>query len=303
MSHLTVTVSSRVLFDLEESDKVFKEQGLEAFAQYQRDHEHEILEPGVSFELVRKLLNLNTPNKENKRDMIDVVVLSRNSPETGIRIMKAIQHYGLDIERAVFTQGTARFRYAKALNTHLFLSTNPDDVRSALNVGLGAASLIPHSKSSGRDDNIVRIAFDGDAVIFSDEAERVGKVGGLRAFRDSEKEKAAIPLQPGPLQPFLKGLHDIQSQFKMTECPLKLALVTARGLEAYERVMNTLRSWDIYLDEAIFCGGLDKAPFLDAFGADIFFDDTPKNCVSAAKVAATAHVPAGVINEGQQAHF
>lgn len=293
---LTIAVSSRALFRMEESHDVFVAGGPEAFEEFQRKNEHIRLEPGVAFPLVKKLLALNTPGLPT-RDRVEVVLLSRNSPDAGMRVMRSISEYGLDIERAIFTQGKDRFRFAKALNTNLFLSVNSDDVRIALENGVAAAAMLPHGDASVQEGD-VNIAFDGDSVLFSDEAERVYQEHGLAHFQQSEQEQAGVPLADGPFRSLLIALSELQSQYPIGEAPIKVGLFTARGIPAHERVLKTLRSWKITLDAAAFCGGLPKGPFLKAFGADIFFDDTMKHCESAAASQITAcHVPSGIANE------
>jgi 5'-nucleotidase len=294
---LTIAVSSRALFRMEDSHEVFMNGGPEAFDRYQRENENVRLEPGVAFPLVKKLLALNTyPNK--KRDRVEVVLLSRNSPDAGIRVMRSISEYGLDIERAIFTQGTDRFRWAKALNTDLFLSVNSDDVRIALENGVAAAAMMPHS-ASGLSEGDIKIAFDGDSVLFSDAAERIYQEHGLETFQQTEQEQASIPLPDGPFKGLLTALSELQQCYPVGKAPIKIALVTARGIPAQERVLKTLRSWSINIDAAAFCGGLPKGPFLEAFEADIFFDDTMKHCESAASHVATGHVPSGIANENR----
>ncbi|MBC8737297.1 5'-nucleotidase [Paraburkholderia sp. UCT31] len=297
---LTIAVSSRALFDMEQEHQVFLDGDAEAFDRHQVENEDEPLLPGVAFQLVRKLLALNTPGK--RRDKVEVVLLSRNSPNAGMRIIKSINHYGMDIERAIFTQGTDRFKYSRALGVHLFLSANSADVISALNNGVASAVMMPKSVRAPGGDDDVRIAFDGDAVIFSDEAERVNVTEGLNRFTESEQALARTPLGPGPFKGFLQALHELQAQYPVGECPVKISLVTARSVQAQERVIRTLRHWGIALNEACFCGGLPKGPFLDAFGADIFFDDAPRNCESAAQHVATGLVPSGVNHEAGVVH-
>src|SRR6266571_2289487 len=265
---LVVAISSRALFDLEESNRVFEEQGVNAYYRYQLEHENEILAPGIAFALVRKLLRLNTLAPAQAR--VEVILLSRNTADTGMRIMNSIEHYKLDISRAAFTGGENTYPYVPAFDAHLFLSANP--------LGL-------------------RIAFDGDAVLFSDEAERVYKREGLEAFTASEVTAAKEPLSGGPFKSFLAALHRIQSEYPADRAPIRTALVTARSAPAHERVVRTLRAWNIRIDEALFLGGLDKGPFLKAFGADIFFDDQRGHCESASRHVATGHVPFGVANE------
>ena len=288
---LVVAISSRALFDLAESHRVYTELGVETYQRYQIEHEDELLEPGPAFALVTKLLRLNRPDKQ----YVEVILLSRNSADTGLRVFNAIRHYGLDITRAAFTSGEATSRYVPAFGAHLFLSADTDDVRRALEDGYAAATIFPTVFRNESDQ--LRIAFDGDAVVFSDEAERIYQTSGLAAFARSERASAATPLPGGPFKEFLAALHRIQSDFPEDRSPIRTALVTARSAPAHERVIRTLRAWNIRIDEALFLGGLDKGEFLRAFGADIFFDDQRTHVESASKHVATGHVPHGIANE------
>ncbi|MBK8185864.1 MAG: 5'-nucleotidase [Cellvibrio sp.] len=291
---LVIAISSRALFNLDASHQVYINQGLAAYAQYQIDHEDEILEPGEALPLVKKLLRLN--ERLGGEPRVEVILLSRNSADTGLRVFNSIQHYGLKITRAAFSGGTSPYRYASAFGCHLFLSTEPDDVKQALEQGIAAATLIASKNSSSREDEL-RFAFDGDAVLFSDEAERVFKSQGLTAFTESEKAAAKEPLSGGPFKAFLAALHNLQAEFTDTDCPIRTALVTARSAPAHERVIRTLRAWNIRIDESIFLGGLPKGSFLKAYGADVFFDDQPMHCESAKDHVATGHVPHGIANQ------
>jgi len=287
---LVVAISSRALFDLAESHRVYTELGVETYQRYQIEHEDELLEPGPAFALVTKLLRLNRPDKQ----YVEVILLSRNSADTGLRVFNAIRHYGLDITRAAFTSGEATSRYVPAFGAHLFLSADTDDVRRALEDGYAAATIFPTVFRNESDQ--LRIAFDGDAVVFSDEAERIYQTSGLAAFARSERASAATPLPGGPFKEFLAALHRIQSDFPEDRSPIRTALVTARSAPAHERVIRTLRAWNIRIDEALFLGGLDKGQFLRAFGADIFFDDQTRHVESAAHHVPAGHVPHGVAN-------
>lgn len=294
---LVVAISSRALFDLEASNRVFEEEGVEAYWKYQLDHEEEVLAPGIAFPLVRKLLRLNRLAPERPR--VEVILLSRNTADTGLRIMNSIRHYELDITRAAFTGGESTFPYVPAFDAHLFLSANGEDVRRALDAGHAAAQILPANvgQNVGQTDEL-RIAFDGDAVLFSDEAERVFKRDGLDAFSAAEASAAKEPLSGGPFKSFLAALHRIQSEYPPERAPIRTAIVTARGAPAHERVVRTLRAWDIRIDEALFLGGLEKGRFLKAFGADIFFDDQRGHVESARRHdVAAGHVPFGVANE------
>lgn len=291
---LKIAVSSRAIFHLEDSHKIYEEQGQDAFNEYMRSKELVPLKKGAAFSLVRKLLQLNSGKREN-RDRVEVVLLSRNSPDAGMRVMNSIEHYDLDIEKAAFSQGADRFRYAQALGAHLFLSASAVDVKNALDKGLAAATLFPREGEDDETDNSVRIAFDGDSVLFNSEADECYRANGLDAFRKNEVEKANIPLGDGPFKQLLAEILEIQKSFPCVEdSPLKVALVTARGLPAHARVIHTLRSWGLRLDECIFAAGCDKGPLLEAFGADIFFDDTQRNIESAKDYKIPAgHVPYG----------
>lgn len=294
---LVVAISSRALFDLDASHEIYVDQGIEAYCRYQIDNEDVPLEPGVAFPLVRKLLALNETLGE--RASVEVILLSRNSADTGLRIFNSIGHHGLHITRAAFTGGENPFGYVSALGAHLFLSTDSADVGSALNAGIAAATLIPSKQSADRPDapdEQLRIAFDGDAVLFSDEAEQVYRSGGLQVFEASEKAAAHEPLSGGPFKPFLSILHQFQAILPPEKSLIRTALITARGAPAHERVIRTLRAWEVRIDEAMFLGGMDKGRFLDAFGADIFFDDQKGHCESASKHVPTGHVPHGIAN-------
>lgn len=289
---LVIGISSRTLFDLEDSHRVFEEHGREAYCDYQMAHEEDVLAPGVAFDLVRKLLALNDAEHER----VEVILLSRNSADTGLRVFNSIAHHALPITRAAFTSGSSPYRYVGAFGADLFLSADPDDVRAALNAGCAAATIGP-GQSLDRGEGALRIAFDGDAVLFSDDAERIFKEQGLAAFTASEASAADEPLPGGPFKAFLEALTRIQGEFDPADCPIRTALVTSRSAPAHERVIRTLRAWHIRIDEALFLGGMSKERFLEAFGADIFFDDQASHIGRAAGRVAAGHVPHGVANE------
>lgn len=294
-----VAVSSRALFDLSESHQVFETEGVDAYRAYQVGREDEILTPGVAFPLVRKLMSLNALLGERGR--VEVILLSRNSSDTGLRVLSSARHHGLDIARAAFTGGASPYRYVAPFGAHLFLSADPRDVRLALEAGCAAATLLPghpEARESEHEHDQVRIAFDGDAVLFSDEAERLYREQGLDAFNASEAAAARRPLSGGPFKGLLVAVHQLQALFPVESSPIRTALVTARGAPSHERVVRTLRAWDIRIDEALFLGGLSKAAFLAAFDADIFFDDQEAHCEAARGRVTTGHVPHGVANHG-----
>ncbi len=290
---LVIAISSRALFNLDDSHRVYEQEGLAAYSEYQIAHEDEPLEPGEAFPLVHKLLRLN--EMLAGATQVEVVLLSRNSADTGLRVFNSIEHYDLAISRAAFCGGESPWRYINAFGCQLFLSTEPEDVRFALDCGVAAATLIG-GRPAASEDAQLRFAFDGDAVLFSDEAERVYKTEGLDAFTASERASARTPLSGGPFKPFLAALHRLQQAFPATEAPIRTALVTARSAPAHERVIRTLRAWNIRIDESIFLGGLDKTAFLKAYRADVFFDDQQSHCESASGHIATGHVPHGVAN-------
>jgi len=289
---LIVAISSRALFDLDESHEVYIEQGVEAYRRYQIEREDEVLGPGDAFNLVKKLLNLNTL-LGNKR--VEVILLSRNSADTGLRIFNSIEQHGLDIQKAAFCGGSSPYRYITAFNSHLFLSTDGQDVRKALENGIAAATIL-NSRQANLDDYKLRFAFDGDAVLFSDEAEKIYKSRGLEEFTRSEREAAKEPLSGGPFKQFLAALHMLQQEFGPENSPIRTCLVTARAAPAHERVVRTLRKWQINIDESLFLGGQDKGAFLRAYDADVFFDDQQGHCESAREHVATGHVPHGIAN-------
>ncbi len=291
---LVIAISSRALFDLSDSHDVYESEGLKAYAEYQIEHENEPLAKGDAFPLVEKLLKINTLLSDSPR--VEVILLSRNSADTGLRIFNSIQHYGLNITRAAFCGGESPYRYVSSFGCHLFLSTHPEDVRQALDSGFAAATILP-GKAQQKEGAQLRIAFDGDAVLFSDEAEQIYQRDGLEAFTENERASANLPLKGGPFKTFLSALHSIQAEFSEGDCPIRTALITARSAPAHERVIRTLRAWNVRLDESIFLGGLNKGEFLRAFQADVFFDDQEGHCESALEHVATGHVPNGVKND------
>ena len=293
---LTVAVSSSALFDLTESDSIYQHEGLEAYRRYQIQHEEQVLEPGEGFLLVKKLLSLNDQLGDSP---VEVILLSRNSADTGLRVFNSIEAHKLNITRAAFCSGDSPYKYIRAFGSDLFLSTNAEDVRQALDQQVAAATLIGSTVAGNRRrfSNQLKIAFDGDSVLFSDEAERVFQESGLDAFSRSEASSAEEPLEGGPFKNFLFALHQLQQQFSNDDLPIRTALVTSRGAPAHERVIKTLRHWDIRLDESLFLGGRDKGEFLKSFEADIFFDDQAVHCENASSHVASGHVPSGVANE------
>ena len=290
MSILKIGISSRALFDLKDSHKIFKEKGIEEYAKYQRKNEDNALKKGVAFALVEKLLRMNKPKKK----IVEVILLSRNSSDTGLRIFNSIEKNNLDITRAVFSGGESPFPYVDALDIDLFLSADVNDVKVAVENNIAAAHIFTDNYKPSTS-NELRIGFDADAVIFSDEAERTYKQKGLKKYLKEEGRSKKL-MNPGPFNGFLKKLNIMQSKFSVKNCPIRIALVTARAAPAHKRVINTLRKENIRIDETFFLGGLPKGKFLEGFSADIFFDDLTENCIEATSHVSTGHVPYGINN-------
>jgi len=288
---LVVAISSRALFDFEEENRVFEDGDDRAYMQLQLLRVEQPARPGVAFSLVNKLLAFN-----ETAPRVEVVILSRNDPVSGMRVFRSAQHYGLPMQRGVFTRGQPPWRYLRPLAAHLFLSANEADVRSALAAGVPAARVYPASAhASVAHPDEVRIAFDGDAVLFSDEAERVYQAQGLDAFQSHERDRAATPLAPGPFKPLLHALQALQRE-PGRRMRIRTALVTARSAPAHERAIRTLMDWQIEVDEAMFLGGLPKGAFLREFEPDFFFDDQTGHIENAAAHVPSGHVAAGVSN-------
>ena len=288
---LVIGISSRALFDLEEANQVFEKDGLLAYIDYQKAHESEVLAPGPAFPLVQAFLNLN---RLQEKRTVEVIVMSRNTADTSLRIFRSIRHYGLDITRAALVGGAEVTPYLKAFRTDLFLSAHAPDVKQAVDSGLAAGMILTGGKHTGAQGDIrqIRIAFDGDAVLFSAESERVFKQRGLDAFIAHETQKADMPLDKGPFANFLMTLSNLQSAYVDCEqSPIRTALVTSRSAPAHERAIKTLRNWGVRVDEAFFLGGVPKTDILASFGAHIFFDDQQVHASPASAVVPSAVVP------------
>ncbi|MEP7327984.1 MAG: 5'-nucleotidase [Betaproteobacteria bacterium] len=295
IEQLVVAISSRALFDFEEENQVFETADDREYMRLQLERIEQPAKPGVAYRLVRKLLAFNADAIKR----VEVVILSRNDPVSGLRVFRSVKGAGLAIERGVFTRGRAPFGYLEALKANLFLSANAEDVRSALTAGFPAAMVYTQTASEDPHTDEVRIAFDGDAVLFADEAERVYRSQGLDAFQTHEADHAARPLPPGPFKPLLQALHRLQLADDHGNVPMRLrtALVTARSSPAHERAIRTLMDWNIEVDEAMFLGGLEKGEFLRNFQPDFFFDDQTRHVESASAHVPSGHVLHGVANE------
>lgn len=286
---LVIGISSRTLFNLEQENRLFREKGLEEYIQYQLEHEDEILKPGTAFPLVKGLLALNELKQER---LVEVIVMSKNSPDTGLRIFNSIRHYDLDITRAALTGGEALSPYLEGFDIDLFLSKSKTDVQVAIDTGVAAALLYdPPGDGSSEIDNKVRIAFDADAVLFSEESEAIYREQGIEAFYENERRNVDKPLQEGPFAKLLKTLSLMQKGFEPADAPVRIAIVTARNSPAHERVIKTLRSWGVRVDSAFFLGGVSKDKILKAYGAQIFFDDQEVHLGLASAVVPSGWVP------------
>jgi 5'-nucleotidase len=311
---LVIGISSRALFDLEESNKVFETEGEVAYTKYQQAREKEVLRPGIGFRLVQAILGLNQKVRGSRR--AEVVVASRNSPATSFRLFNSIQHHNLDIQRAFLTSGTPVARYLKAFSVGLYLSAYEKDVEEAIQGGIAAAVIYQPEPNAGTQPpsagpgdgppgkgtplvpatpvdpcDEIRIAFDGDNVLFGSEAEDVYQKEGLDKFLEHEVKHAGRPLADGPFAKFLRTIAVLQKDPNFEKPPIRTALVTARNLPAHLRVLNTFRAWGIHVDEAFFMGGVSKAGVLAAFQPHIFFDDQEGHCRAASEVVSTAKVP------------
>lgn len=285
---LVIAISSRALFDLQKENEIFERQGLDAYAKYQIAHENDPLKPGSAFPLVQALLSLNELSDTR---LVEVIIMSRNSADTSLRIFHSLEAYDLDITRAALVGGKNVSPYLDAFRVDLFLSADEADVQNAINHGTAAGVIYTQSMYTDKKLPEIRIAFDGDAVLFSDEAERIYQEQGLAAFVKHEHDLAHQPLPEGPFAKFLKTLSDIQTRFPHDASPIRTALVTARNAPAHERVINTLREWNVRIDEAFFLGGMQKKDILEAFGAHIFFDDQTTHLDPASQVVPSAKVP------------
>jgi 5'-nucleotidase len=292
---LVVAISSRALFDFEEENRRFDPTDDKPYRELQLARIEQPAKPGIAYPLVRKLLAFNADAVRR----VEVVILSRNDPVSGLRVFRSVKSASLAIERAVFTRGRSPYAYLSPLKANLFLSANAEDVRAALAAGFPAAHVYLESNMVDSHPDEVRIAFDGDSVLFADEAERVYQAEGLSAFQSHEADRATHPLPPGPFKPLLEALHRLQVADHTEAVPMRLrtALVTARSAPAHERAIRTLMGWNIEVDEAMFLGGMEKGPFLREFAPDFFFDDQARHVRSAGEHVPSGHVPHGIANE------
>lgn len=286
---LVIGISSRALFDLEESNAVFEAEGEAAYAKFQKAREREVLQPGTGFRLVQAILSLNDKVRGSRK--AEVVVTSRNSPATSMRLFHSIREHGLDIQRSILTGGTPVARYLKPFCVDLYLSAYENDVTEALTSGIAAAVIYGTPKEEADPCDEIRIAFDGDNVLFGGESEAVFQSRGLDVFVDYEVRHAARPLADGPFAKLLRTLAVLQKDPSFERSPIRTALITARSMPTHLRVLNTFQSWGIHVDEAYFMGGVAKTGILQAFRPHIFFDDQESHCRPASPFVPTARVP------------
>ncbi len=285
---LVIGISSRSLFDLEKENQIFEEQGVEAYKAFQLKNEDVDLQPGTAFPLVKALLKLNDLQDDC---LVEVVIMSRNTPDTGLRIMNSVENYGLNISRAAFSGGESLTPYLDAFEVDLFLSKSEDDVQRAVDSGKAAAVLYQPPENFKEVDDVIRIAFDGDAVLFSEESEKIYQEQGLEAFQKHEQENREKNLPEGPFAKLLKMLSYVQKKCPVDDRPVRIAIVTARSAPAHARVIKTLRDWGVDVNNAFFLGGVSKDRVLEAFGAYIYFDDQDLHLKDTSKVVPSAKVP------------
>ena len=300
-NRLVIGLASSALFNLEASDSVFKQKGEEAYRKFQHKHQKDPLEKGVAFPFIKRLLSLNELNPEDPP--VEVVLLSRNDPDTGMRVMHSIEHYGLKMTRALFLQGKAPHDYIPALDISLFLSANEKDVKEAIDAGYPAGQVLDSTIIDEDADKELRIAFDFDGVIADDASESVYQSEDIKAFHSHEKENASTPHNEGPLLAFLKKVSHIQQlEVARGEADenykpiLRISIVTARSAPSHERVINTMRSWGIMVNEAFFLGGIEKSKVLEILKPHIFFDDQKLHLEGASEILPSVHIPFGITN-------
>ena len=285
---LVIAISSRALFNLEDENKIFEDKGVDEYYKHQIQNEDVLIEKGTGFRLVKNLLRINEDFPSEKQ--VEVIIMSRNNAATSLRITKSIEKYELDIARSAWSGGNDISKYLKPFKVDLFLSANEIDVQNAINEGIAAARILPYIEDVNEISNQVKIAFDGDAVLFSEESEVIYKTQGLEAFLAYEKQNANNALKSGPFAKLLRVISNIQAKYPEEQTPIRTALITARNSPAHERVIRTLNQWDVRLDESFFLGGVDKYEVVKAFGADIFFDDQDVHLETTSKSTPSAKV-------------
>jgi 5'-nucleotidase len=302
-TRLVIGVASSAVFDLSESDAVFRSEGEAQYRVFQEQNLNNPLRRGIAFPFIKRLLALNDLSSDSLDPLVEVVLLSRNDPDTGLRVMKTIEHYDLDITRAIFMQGKSPYDYIPALNIALFLSANKTDVDSAITAGYPAGQVLESKFQDDEKDRVLRIAFDFDGVLAGDESEVVMQSSGLSEFHAHEVRNVMQPHNPGPLQKFLLGMAAIQSveeQHRKVKPDyqnrVRISIVTARNAPSHERALKTLKSWGVMVNDAFFLGGVEKSKILTILKPHIFFDDQSGHVRTASEIVPSVHIPFGVTN-------
>jgi 5'-nucleotidase len=302
-NRLVIGIASSALFDLKDSDAVFRKEGEESYREYQRANLDETLQPGVAFPFIRRLLSLNDLNPEGD-PLVEVIILSRNDPDTGLRVMRSIKSHHLPITRAIFMQGRSPYKFMRALHMSLFLSADDRDVREAVVAGLPAGRVLGSAMADDTDDRDLRIAFDFDGVLAGDESERVFQQNGIEGFRDYEAMNVATPHDAGPLQEFLRKVNALQRKEeerrkadKDYTIRVHVSIVTARNAPAHERAVMSLNNWGVTVNDAFFLGGIDKSSVMKVLKPHIFFDDQKTHLEDTSRTTPSVHIPFGVVNE------
>lgn len=303
-NRLVIGVASSAVFDLSESDAVFRSQGEEEYRKYQEKNLKLPLPKGIAYPFIKRLLALNDLSLDPSDPLVEVVLLSRNDPDTGLRVMKTIEHYNLRMTRAIFMQGRSPYEYIPALNIALFLSGHKPDVDAAIGLGHAAGQVLDSRFDDDENDKTLRIAFDFDGVLAGDESESVMQTSGLTAFHDHEVKNVMEPHNPGPLKEFLVRISKIQSaeeshknQNPEYENRIRVSIVTARNAPSHERALKTLKSWGVMANDAFFLGGIEKGRVLGVLKPHIFFDDQSSHLMSASAVVPSVHIPFGITNQ------
>ncbi|HEY0208076.1 5'-nucleotidase [Acerihabitans sp.] len=304
---LVIGVASSAVFDLKESDEIFKSQGEEEYRRFQEAHLNQALPQGIAFPFIKRLLSLNDLSPDPINDpLVEVVLLSRNDPDTGLRVMKTIEHYKLGMTRAIFMQGRSPYEYIPALNIALFLSANKADVDAAIKAGFPAGQVLDSKFVDDETDATLRIAFDFDGVLADDASESVMQTSGLGEFHANEVKNVMQPHNPGPLKEFLVRMAKIQSEEEKHKIKhpgyanrLRISIVTARNAPSHERALTTLKSWGVMANDAFFLGGIEKGKVLEILKPHIFFDDQSRHLLSASAVVPSVHIPFGITNQAK----
>lgn len=302
-NRLVIGVASSAVFDLVASDAVFKSQGEEEYRKFQQEHLHDPLPKGIAFPFIKRLLSVNDLSDDPEDPLVEVILLSRNDPDTGLRVLKTIEHYGLGMTWAIFMQGKSPYEYIPALNIALFLSGEKKDVEGAIQSGYPAGQVLESNFEDDETDKTLRIAFDFDGVLAGDESESIMQSSGLTEFHAHEVKNVMQPHNPGPLKEFMVRISKIQSveekhkkQNPQYENRIRVSIVTARNAPSHERAMNTLKSWGVMANDAFFLGGIDKGKILGVLKPHIFFDDQSGHLKSTSAVAPSVHIPFGITN-------